>query len=735
MKVCGNYNVTGQHLCITALPAFETFNLLTYGMATPVPQVAESFNELITAMSGISNLDDTIRKLDILITSARHDLDALIDKSKGFTMQKDFSVFQQQTQNAEAQVNQAINAVEERVANLELLVPRVEDHEKRIAQMENTIRAHAQLLGTHGELLQEHSERLHTREAVADQHGVSIMDLMDETRRHAQNFLHVQEQLKERQRTRDVLVASMDNQFANVDARFALDAANLDAYKDSVANRLASERKQTLSDVSSLEKRVGARTDSLRREVQDNEAQTVARLQNLDALVNTEAERVEAVFTEKWTKLGNDVDRQNRILRKNIDENLSLLQKTVAETQEGANSDLRNAKHELLIGQKSFEVEVNRKVDVFRDTIKSIGPEIEDIVRRETFDMMKQHLDEHSRKLQMLIDAKVGQDIIKQELAKKADVLTLGAYTKKTDADALVSNAMGEHAKQVEMFLMNTILDNPIKSGIGGPRNENAGDEEEMGHHGRLKMLELENYTLKQGECINELYQMMKDLHTIVDKDTKSQHYKTLRANPSNYLSARTLTPVTNAVGASQGLPLYVHQLTLPDKLTPRSGSSVQHSARSALQGWGASNTDRSHYNAGSAVGNGVGREEALGTGIGGRAVSFAEGDTATRTAGHEAEIGGIASQKEASQRKQEAGSAAGTGSARDESLETESPSDMLVLDLIEEELRVRNAAREDADHHGASGIGLSEEKEKGRLVELESASIYESNSPQVALL
>ena len=30
-------------------------------------------------------------------------------------------------------------------------------------------------------------------------------------------------------------------------------------------------------------------------------------------------------------------------------------------------------------------------------------------------------------------------------------MLALGAYTKKTDADALVYNAMGEHAKQVEV--------------------------------------------------------------------------------------------------------------------------------------------------------------------------------------------------------------------------------------------------------------------------------------------
>ena len=42
-----------------------------------------------------------------------------------------------------------------------------------------------------------------------------------------------------------------------------------------------------------------------------------------------------------------------------------------------------------------FEVEINKKVEVFKDTIKALGPEVEDIVRRETLDMMKEHLEDH----------------------------------------------------------------------------------------------------------------------------------------------------------------------------------------------------------------------------------------------------------------------------------------------------------------------------------------------------
>ena len=53
----------------------------------------------------------------------------------------------------------------------------MDDHEKRISEAEKAIKAHAQLLGTHGQILEEHGERLHTREEIADQHAVSILNL------------------------------------------------------------------------------------------------------------------------------------------------------------------------------------------------------------------------------------------------------------------------------------------------------------------------------------------------------------------------------------------------------------------------------------------------------------------------------------------------------------------------------------------------------------------------------
>jgi hypothetical protein len=307
---------------------------------------------------------------------------------------------------------------------------------------------------------------------------------------------------------------------------------------------------QTISDVANMERSLDARLDSVRNIVQENEDSTVSRLASLQTHANTEIERIEKVFTDKWTKLGNDGDRQNRLLKKAQEENLKMTQVSIAEVQEVADKKLQSLKQDMLYGQKSFEVEVNKKVDVFRDTIKAMGPEVEDMVRRTTFDMIKSHLDQHAKELGSIIDTKVSEDVIKQELAKKADVMTLGAYARKTDADALVSNAMGEHAKQVEMFLMNTILDNPTKSAPDGCEAEEGGLGKDLG---RDRILELESYSIKHGECINDLYRILKDINAMISGDEKSVHYKSFRANPSNYVSARTVTPLSNAHGASLG--------------------------------------------------------------------------------------------------------------------------------------------------------------------------------------
>ena len=43
--------------------------------------------------------------------------------------------------------------------------------------------------------------------------------------------------------------------------------------------------------------------------MQDNESETVKRLHTLETLLHTQVERVEKSLTEKWVKLGNDVDR------------------------------------------------------------------------------------------------------------------------------------------------------------------------------------------------------------------------------------------------------------------------------------------------------------------------------------------------------------------------------------------------------------------------------------------
>lgn len=42
--------------------------------------MADSFNQLITLMSGISNFDDQFRRLEITANGTRYDLDALTDR-------------------------------------------------------------------------------------------------------------------------------------------------------------------------------------------------------------------------------------------------------------------------------------------------------------------------------------------------------------------------------------------------------------------------------------------------------------------------------------------------------------------------------------------------------------------------------------------------------------------------------------------------------------------------------
>ena len=459
----------------------------------------------------------------------------------------------------------------------------------------------------------EHDERLHKREEIADQHAVDIMDLQSVTRRHTQNFIEVQEQFGERQRTRDALVENINRHFEQANQRIDKDEMNLNTFKDATANRLAIERKQTLGDVSALEKRAQSNLNAVKHEVQDNEKDTVARFQGLRKHADGEIARVEIAFQEKLVKLDNSVDRQNRALRKNIEENLKNTQKEISETAENAAENLRTAKQDLIVGQKSFETEVNKKVDVFKNVIKGLGPEIEEMVVRCTYDLIKGQHEDQIKKVEHMIADKVGNDVLRQELAKKADSLALGAYTKKNDANTIVSNAMNEHAKQVEIFLMNTILDNPKKSSEAGGPDEGGGGEV-VGYDAKMRMLHLENYCMKNSECINDLYKMLKELNETVDNDARSVHYKKLRAPPSKYISAKTLTPVSDAHGASLGYPNYVSKLALSDKLSgagvpklanPEPPGGWPNSARSAMQGWGGSNSDRSHYTG--VIGGGIG--------------------------------------------------------------------------------------------------------------------------------
>ena len=123
-------------------------------------------------------------------------------RSKGFALEKSVAEFWVRTIDAEAAMQKGIDSILDRVAHLQLLIPRVDDHERRIQKIEGTLKAHARLLETHGQILEEYGERIHMREEIADQHAVSIMDLQGTTQKHSENFLQVQAQFEERQLSR-----------------------------------------------------------------------------------------------------------------------------------------------------------------------------------------------------------------------------------------------------------------------------------------------------------------------------------------------------------------------------------------------------------------------------------------------------------------------------------------------------------------------------------------------------
>jgi len=146
--------------------------------------------------------------------------------------------------------------------------------------------------------------------------------------------------------------ASLDGQFKDMNLRISQDELSLQNFKDATSNRLAQERKQMLGDVEALEKRVGSRLDSLRKNVNDNEANTVERLKSLQTHVNSEVERVEQAFNEKWVKLGNDMDRQTRLLKKSIEDNLKNTQVAIAGVADQAANGLQASKLEILTGEQ-----------------------------------------------------------------------------------------------------------------------------------------------------------------------------------------------------------------------------------------------------------------------------------------------------------------------------------------------------------------------------------------------
>jgi hypothetical protein len=170
--------------------------------------------------------------------------------------------------------------------------------------------------------------------------------------------------------------------------------------------------------------------------------------------------------------------------------------------------------------------------------------------------------------------------------------------------------------------------------------------------------------------------------------------------------------------------PHYVSKLQLAEKLTPRSGGSGPNSARSALQGWGGSmNSDRSHSNMVAAVEMGSGTAKAGVAGVTApTAVSFAAGDAAKAESvvsseqKLEGEDVGLLQHRYLGVGRGIIESTPGGVGGEDEN------TDMIVLDMIEQELSIRGVI--------VSGVGANTEKTNDWSEP--QPSIYESNSPQV---
>jgi hypothetical protein len=56
---------------------------------------------------------------------------------------------------------------------------------------------------------------------------------------------------------------------------------------------------------------------------------------------------------------------------------------------------------------KQFAIEINSSFDIFKASIKSIGPEVKEQVKRDTFDLTQTQLNQHYQSIQKMIESKV----------------------------------------------------------------------------------------------------------------------------------------------------------------------------------------------------------------------------------------------------------------------------------------------------------------------------------------
>ena len=69
---------------------------------------------------------------------------------------------------------------------------------------------------------------------------------------------------------------------------------------------------------------------------------------------------------------------------------------------------------------KQFQIEIHSSIEVFKDSIRAMGPEMKEIAKRETFDLTQQQLRQHYLTVERVLESKVDTLEASEVLKRKA---------------------------------------------------------------------------------------------------------------------------------------------------------------------------------------------------------------------------------------------------------------------------------------------------------------------------